>query len=324
MNTFIHYHNIIEKSKFVNSDKREVQFRNTLNRFFEEWRRDVVTNLKKEVGIKKALGDYNLSSIVYLASSKIKSFISKLTTIASGAAKQGLERSYKDMGVTIAWDINMNKIVDFYKNKYNNWFNDTIEKEVKENIKNEISEGIRSGESIDDISKRIEEYFEHPITVPEKKDDEGNTVRKAYQIDQKAYSEMLARTEVSGAVNNGRLEGYQESNLVKSVRWFANPGACPYCEDENGSVYDVGEARDLIPKHPNCRCTWIAEEYGEYKAESDPTAFSTADQIIANPNGVHIMEFFKMTPDQEQQVNDLLDKDRYQEAIDLMNKFMKG
>lgn len=325
MNQFKYYHNILEKSRFVNTDKRESQFKNTIDRFFNDWKKQVIVNLKKEVNtgeVKKALGDYNLSSIVFLTASKIKSFITKLAALSTGAAKSGLERSYKDMDVAISWDIDMSKIADLYKSKYQRWFSEVVEKEVQKNVIEEISEGIRDGESIDDIAKRIVEYFEHPITVPEKRDEEGNVARKAYQINQKAYSEMLARTEVSGAVNNGRLEGYRESKLVKTVKWFANPGACPYCEDENGQIYEVGEANDKIPAHPNCRCTWIAEEYGTYKEAEDPTIFSTADQIYSNPNGVGFTEWFKLDSAQEKQVKDLLDQDKYKEAIDLMNRFL--
>jgi len=328
MNNFKYYHNIIEKSKFVNSDKREVQFKNTLNRFFSEWKKQVINNLKKEMTnkeVKKALGDYKLSSITYLAANKIKSFISKLTAIATGATKQGIERSYKDMGVTIAWDINMDQIASFYEKRYEGWTSKLISEQVQVSLEQEIIDGIKNGDSIEDMSKRITEYFDHPITVPEKKDEEGNTVRKAYQINQDSYAEMFARTETSGAINNGRLAGYEESDLVKSVAWFANPGACDLCLEEQGQVYEVRKAREeeMIPKHPNCRCTWIVEEYGKYGAERDEE-WPTTEKISTDPLGVHAFEWLKMTDEQKQQVKELINEDKIKESIDLMTKFTQG
>jgi|GEM_PF-4093899 len=325
MKTHNHYHNIIEKSKFVPTDRNELLFRKTVKRMFKDYEYAILKGLSEinnKQETKKSLGDFNLGAIFSIALTKIQGYVNKFTAVASNSAQQGADKAYHDMGISLAWDINMTPIVDFYRDHYREWMSDVVGKGVQEEIKDVIAEGIRDGESIDDISKKIKDFFEHPITVPEQVDEEGQVTRKAYQIDKDVYAETVARSEVSGAVNNGRLFGYSEGGLVKTVRWFSNPGACELCVEEHGQVYTVAEAQGLIPKHPNCRCTWLAEEYGEYKEEEDkPNILSEPEKIVADPHGVGIMDFMKMTEEQTKQVEKLLDKEQYKEAIKLMHKF---
>jgi hypothetical protein len=71
-------------------------------------------------------------------------------------------------------------------------------------------------------------------------------------------SEMIARTEVSLAQNQGNLLGWKTSGLVETVEWILSSehdaeSECD-CEDnaENGP-YDLNEVPDF-PAHPNCLC----------------------------------------------------------------------
>jgi len=70
-----------------------------------------------------------------------------------------------------------------------------------------------------------------------------------------ARLETIVRTEVMRASSEGSLRGYKE-NGVQEVELLANPGACPECEDLDGTRYTVDEASGVRPIHPQCRCTW--------------------------------------------------------------------
>jgi len=112
----------------------------------------------------------------------------------------------------------------------------SINKTTLEALRHELSLGFEAGESIQQLTKRIEGYF---------------TENAKYR------AEMVSRTEVSEAANEGTLRRYEQENVSKS-EWLASPSSCEECLAEDGKVYLTSEAHGLIPKHPHCTCTWIA------------------------------------------------------------------
>lgn len=125
-----------------------------------------------------------------------------------------------------------------------------------EKLKESLSEGILNGESINKLIKRVEEIYTQAKGV---------------------RAEMIARTETIAASNAGAEEAYRQSPVVVYKEWFANPGACEFCETLNGKVVgintDFAKNGDDItsesgkiysvdygdvphsPLHPQCRCT---------------------------------------------------------------------
>lgn len=110
-----------------------------------------------------------------------------------------------------------------------------------------------------------------------------NTLVNRYRDEQLAYrANMIARTEMMGAVNQGHLEGQRqavESGLIPGnayKKWVTAPEddrLCPTCRNMknetipldnqfNVTIYSgkkvVGRAKvDTPPVHPHCRCTHI-------------------------------------------------------------------
>ena len=101
-------------------------------------------------------------------------------------------------------------------------------------IRSALAEGFAEGESIQQLTKRIEGYFTENA---------------------KQRAEMVSRTEVSTAANEGALHRYELSGIAKS-EWLANPASCEECLAEDGKIYDTTDSHGLIPKHPHCTCTW--------------------------------------------------------------------
>lgn len=86
----------------------------------------------------------------------------------------------------------------------------------------------------------------------------------------------LARTEVVGAHAEGALNSYEEAGVegVEVEAEFTTAGdeaVCPLCEDLEGEVYTIDEARGVIPVHPNCRCAWVpvVGDVSELNAEEE-------------------------------------------------------
>lgn len=75
-------------------------------------------------------------------------------------------------------------------------------------------------------------------------------------------AQTLARTEVIAAHADAALNSYEEMGVfdVTAEVEFATAGdssVCPQCESLSGQVYNLTEARGVIPVHPNCRCSWL-------------------------------------------------------------------
>lgn len=103
-----------------------------------------------------------------------------------------------------------------------------------EALRRELSLGFEAGESIQQLTKRIEGYFE---------------------TNEKWRAEMVSRTEVITASNEGALHRYELSGIDKS-EFYPSPDACDACLVLAGE-YITKESHEMIPVHPNCRCIWL-------------------------------------------------------------------
>lgn len=73
---------------------------------------------------------------------------------------------------------------------------------------------------------------------------------------------VIARTEVIAAHAEGQLDAFDKlgvEELGVKAEWSTagDDRVCPECAEMEGQVFDIEEARGMIPLHPNCRCTWI-------------------------------------------------------------------
>lgn len=74
----------------------------------------------------------------------------------------------------------------------------------------------------------------------------------------------IARTEIIHAHAESTLNRYQSflgpNAQVTALVEFQTAGdrrVCTECEDLEGEIYSLKDARGVIPVHPNCRCVWL-------------------------------------------------------------------
>lgn len=68
-------------------------------------------------------------------------------------------------------------------------------------------------------------------------------------------TETISRTIASEANAEGSLNRYETEGV--KVEWIAVTGNDfdpEFCQDNNGKVFTIAEARGMIPVHPNCEC----------------------------------------------------------------------
>jgi SPP1 gp7 family putative phage head morphogenesis protein len=78
----------------------------------------------------------------------------------------------------------------------------------------------------------------------------------------------IARTETIRAHADGQLDalkqlGVEEVGVMVEWSTAGDDLVCPLCADLNGIVMKINEAYAIIPRHPNCRCSWIPANVGE-------------------------------------------------------------
>lgn len=105
-------------------------------------------------------------------------------------------------------------------------------------LRKQLEIGFAAGESIQQLTKRIEGYF---------------TSNAKYR------AEMVSRSEVIAASNEGALYRYEQAGVEKAEWLTSRDGqVCPECDPMDGQQIPVKEASGKIPLHPQCRCTWLA------------------------------------------------------------------
>jgi SPP1 gp7 family putative phage head morphogenesis protein len=81
-------------------------------------------------------------------------------------------------------------------------------------------------------------------------------------------AEVIARTEIIRAHAEGQLQSMEEMGITEvgvAVEWSTagDERVCPKCEALEGIVLKVSEAHGMIPRHPNCRCSFLPAGLGE-------------------------------------------------------------
>lgn len=126
-------------------------------------------------------------------------------------------------------------------------------------IKTALAQGEAAGEPMSKLAARVSQVFESASA---------------------SRAEMIARTEVIGAANTGKLLAAQQSTpIVQSKQWLATEDnrTCLECESLDGEEQPLdGQFSDgttAPPDHPNCRCTLLfGTEQPNHWADSAPPA----------------------------------------------------
>jgi len=118
------------------------------------------------------------------------------------------------------------------------WLVTQVNDVTREALRLELAEGIRNGEGMEKLSRRI---------------------RRVYQDCDIRRSRVIARTETIAASNEGALVGYGASGVVESVEFYAalDERTCDECMSNHTMEFPLKMAHGIIPVHQQCRCTWI-------------------------------------------------------------------
>ncbi|MFX0084296.1 MAG: phage minor head protein [Candidatus Hodarchaeota archaeon] len=351
---FVYFYNglnDIQKRIFVNTDVEERKIRDIVEKFLlksekeslkelyrlSEKRLEEIKRNLEDIKLEKRFKKYgimffgtkkqtlpikvkqlNLGDIDKISDLKLSDLEKQLNDIEFKIAQKGATKAKIDLGLQ-----NVPRVTAVKGNIASRVrdFTDNVGVNIKSKLKAEILAGIKAGEGTSDIAKRIRSVYRKPVPVEVKPlYREGKLIRAGYSYDisNKRWSEMVARTESSWSVNKGRLEAYKSSELVKNVEWETADNPCEACAAMEGQILELYEAENMIPYHVHCKCTWTVYEYKkeDEKLPEPPSMFS--DELYEHPDGVGITGIIKMRPGAEKVFNRALELGNYRLAEKIM------
>ena len=242
---------------FKKLDEYEKPFTKLVRSVWAYEEKIILANLKK---LKKAFrqkdNEDDLADSVMYPKKQMEKRLSDgakagISTILEKEGQAALDK----LGVDIAFDISDPEITAWLK-EYTPKFSESLEDVNTKVLRRELIAGMEKGETIPELMVRVEKTFENW---------------------DKYRAEVIARTESNRAASRASLEAWKQSGVVKKKAWFANPGACPWCVDMDGTTvslertfFDKGDvftnaagnemvldyiATSSPPLHPNCRCS---------------------------------------------------------------------
>ena len=231
---------------------REARMRQALKQLFAEQEKDVLRRLSAEKALTKGAADspFDLAKWIRLFKLRLSPQI-RLTLAEAG------RDAMNDLNIGVSFDVSEPQVLNYMRDRENK-IKGVVEKTF-DDLKRDISEGIDAGESIDKIAARVQERM-GPIA-------DGRAT-------------MIARTEVIGASNGGKVLAWKQSGVVTGKRWLAstshmgaddpNPVRESHVEAHGQEVkidedFSVGNGEGKAPgqiglpeEDINCRCTMLA------------------------------------------------------------------
>ena len=187
--------------------------------------------------------------------------------------------------------------LDFLAN-YNLVLAGDVHRELADGIKRTILSGIATGKGADDIVRDLG-------SVIEDKESFRHAGSKVFSKAQYRM-EMIARTEVLRAHNQGRIQFHREVGVSK-LEWMTmeDERMCPVCGGLDGKVFDTDRFPNQ-PAHPNCRCTsvvaWPLVICG---GDLGATAAAGQSSCILPPQAIH--DQAKQQADEENKLKEAFD-----------------
>lgn len=244
-------------------DPHEKKFTSMLKSVWEEERGIVVANIKK---LKKAYrgkdADDTVNQLLFPQREMEARVANGTKPLLVNVMDESGQKELARLEIDATFDVT-NPEVQKWLREYVPVFSKNLEAVSVEKLRRELIAGLDAGESIPELIKRVNGTYAH-----------WNKFR----------SMNIARSETIRASNQGALQAYRQSGVVKSKQWltFHDRRTCGWCAELDGKTvsleenwFDVGSEFtistgeknqtmkldytnvDTPPLHPMCRCAIV-------------------------------------------------------------------
>ena len=226
------------------TDTRKVQA-------FIDWLNSLIAEDLLRLGVMADIGNVNeFWGNVYI----FESYQRGVQNIRFDLKQQGVY-DFKDIDAVMHTPVHLERVAQMFLRNYENLKGITAD--MSKQLATALSEGFINGLSPKDIAKNLVELIEKgkmaDISI---KDKLGRT------ISTKNRASLLARTECIAAHVNGAVEeclrmGYEKGQIFAEYIAGYDDRVCDDCARLHMEVFTLEEIRNMIPMHPQCRCTFV-------------------------------------------------------------------
>ncbi|MDD3631052.1 MAG: minor capsid protein, partial [Bacteroidales bacterium] len=216
-----------------------------------DWLNSLIAEDLLRLGVMADVGDVNeFWGNVYI----FESYKRGVQDIRFDLRQQGIY-DFKDFDAVMHTPVHLERVAQMFLRNYENLKG--ITSDMSKQLANALSEGFINGLSPRDIAKNLVELIEKgkmaDISI---KDKLGRT------ISTKRRASLLARTECIAAHINGAVEeclrmGYEKGQIFAEFIAGYDDRVCDECARLHMEVFTLEEIRNMIPMHPQCRCTFV-------------------------------------------------------------------
>jgi HK97 family phage portal protein len=199
-------------AEFTHAAEKDVV--ETMKALNAEQRKEVLANL--EAAITKGINPSDLFNLDNWISITTNAILPIMETLSAHQAAEALAAigEVSDKPYSDALKASVHESVQMMSESYN--------KTTLEALESHINDGLQAGESLADITKRVEQV---------------------YQWSDDSRAGMVAKTESFRATNGALKQAWKESGVVKTVRWFTSglDSVCPYCLKMDGTTIPIDD-----------------------------------------------------------------------------------
>lgn len=161
--------------------------------------------------------------------------IEGLEGFLSWAGNLGTQNGVKELHLDTSFDEKSPEFVKYLSDR-SNYLIQSVDNTTKDWLVGLISEGKNQAMTNEEVAAEIADQMPSISSV---------------------RADMIARTEVANAMQQGELDVYRQQGVEKKS-WQVFGDACEICEENDSQVVGVDETfnsgDDAPPAHPNCRC----------------------------------------------------------------------
>ncbi len=199
---------------------------------------------------------------------------------AHGELEAGIQAAKAELGDTDL-AVNPERALRFLADNIMDFATGMVDSE-RAGLRSLVADGVEQGWGATKLGGQIREFFRGGIHYV---GDDGIVERT---VNLKAWADMVSRTELSRAYNQGARSLYEQAGITERV-WVTAGDAheCPQCEAADGEVVKIGALFPSVdvedaPAHPNC-CpagTMIETSRGQMPIES----IAVGDLVLTHRN----------------------------------------
>jgi SPP1 gp7 family putative phage head morphogenesis protein len=151
--------------------------------------------------LAKVTTSTNIDDMLFNRADENKEFIDATNPVYEDILQTQGDEVLAELGMSFNFNL-LNPLVVNWLGEKEFLFADRVNETTLKQLRNQLLDGVREGESIESLRKRIQKVFD-------------GTVRGAVY-----RSRMIARTEVIGSFNYGSLSAYDQSQVVHKKKWL--------------------------------------------------------------------------------------------------------